>query len=191
MITAPTAPAPSAKSSDFGDLVNLLDRLTAANNELDQLNASLNEEHLNAVRFHADKYKKLQTDIGEITAAIEIIAPRNPQWFAEKKTIDTPFGVVKRTTSTSLIIADEALSITLIEAAGRAGDFVVMTKTVSREALEDLGDDELRKFGISRKTEHNYKVAPATVELGKAVKAAEKSDKASAKTAKKAGRSES
>jgi len=180
------APAPAGLKNDFGDLVNLLDQLTDAENDLSKLNTQLNVEHLANVRLHTDTYKRLQSLIGETEAAIQVIAARNPQWFEEKKTVETPYGVVKRTSSTSLVIADEAVTITLIEAAGRAGDFVVTTKTISREALEKLDDDELKKYGVRRETKHNYKPEAAALDLGKAVKQAEKSDKAAKKTAKSA-----
>lgn len=176
----------AALPGDFADLVNLLNKLTEAKNSLGDLNQRLNAQHLETVRNYSDEYKRLQTEIGAAEAAILVLAERNPQWFEEKKTLTTPFGEVKRTTSTSLVIPDEAVTITLIRAAKREADFLVVTTDISREALEKLDDAELAKYGVSRKTEHNFKPDGATVDLGKSVKAAEKSAAATAKAAKKA-----
>ena len=179
-------PALAALPGDFADLVNLLNALSVAENKISHLNQNLNAQHLETLKGYADEYKTLQSDISATRAAIEVIAARNPQWFEEKKTLITPFGEVKRTTSTSLIIPDEAVTITLIRAAKREEDFLVTTTAISKEALEKLEDAELAKYGVSRKTEHNFKPEGASVDLGKSVKAAEKSAKATAKTAKKA-----
>jgi hypothetical protein len=181
-----TAPAPSAQKDDFASLVNLLERFTHAQNQLARLQQTIDSQYLETVRGHMPVYKELQTTISECQASIAVIAARNPQWFEEKKTVGTPYGDVKRTSATRLQIADEAVTIALIKAAKREEDFVKVTETLSLEALEKLEDEQLRKFGITRVTEHNFKPAPASVDLGKAVKSAEKSDKAAAKAAKKA-----
>ncbi|MBA4136739.1 MAG: hypothetical protein C0518_05425 [Opitutus sp.] len=180
-----TAPAPTAQKDDFASLVNLLDRLTHAQNQLDKLQQVLDAQHLETVRGHMPAYKELQTTIGECESAVAVIAARNPQWFDDKKTVATPYGAVKRTSATSLQVADEAVTLTLIKAAGRQTDFIKVTESLSLETLEKLEDEQLAKFGIKRVTEHNFKAAPAGVDLGKAVKAAEKSEKAAAKAAKK------
>jgi hypothetical protein len=181
-----TAPLPTAKPSDFADMVNLLERLSTLAVSVSKLEAKLNSENLTTVRQYADEYKALQTELGQVESALAVIAERNPQWFSEKKTITTPFGEVKRTTSTKLEIADETATIALIRSAKREEDFLVVSTALNREALENLEDDELRKFGVRRSVTHNYNPAPASVDLGKAVKAAEKSARAAAKAAKAA-----
>lgn len=181
-----TAPLPTAKPSDFADMVNLLERLSSISVTTTKLETKLNAENLATVRQYADEYKALQTELGQVESALAVIGERNPQWFDDKKTITTPFGELKRTTSKKLEIADETATIALIRAARRAEDFLVVTTTLNREALENLEDAELRKFGVRRSVTHNYNPAPASVDLGKAVKAAEKSDRAAAKAAKAA-----
>lgn len=180
------APAPAAQPKDFADMVTLLEKLTETENALGQLTSEMNVDYLAHVRLNSDRYKELQTAIGAVDAALKVIGERNPQWFEEKKTLTTPYGTLKRTTSISLEIADPAVSITLIKAAKREEDFLDVKTTIRKEAMENLTDEELAKFGIKRVTEHNFKPEPATIDLGKAVKAADKSAAAAAKTAKKA-----
>lgn len=189
MTTSAIAPLPSARPTDFADLVNLLTALTKSENNLALLQQVLDKQHLETVQGHMEAYKEIQTLIGECEAAIKVIAARNPQWFEEKKTVATPFGELKRTTAISLEIPDEEITMTLIRGAGHADKFIKSVHTISKEALEVLDDEELKKFGVKRVTEHNYKAAAATVNLGKAVKAAEKSAKAAKKTVEKAGAS--
>jgi hypothetical protein len=181
------APTPAARPSDFADLVNLFAALTKSENNLARLQQVLDSQHLETVQGHMEAYKEIQTLIGECEAAIKVIAARNPQWFEDKKSIAMPVGELKRTTSTSIEIADEEITMTLIRNAGRAAEFIKTSHVISKEALELLKDEDLKKFGVKRVVEHNYKCAPASVDLGKAVKAADKSAKAAAKTAKAAG----
>lgn len=187
--TAPIVAAPAALKKDFDDLVALFDSLSEASNQLNSLNAQLNVDHLANVRLHTDLYKELQSKVGEIDAAIQVIAARNPQWFAKKATLETPYGQVKRTPSTKVVVADEQVSITLIKAAGRGDDFLATTTTIRKEVIELLEDDELKKYGIRRETTYNFNAKPAGVDLGKSVAAAEKTDKGAAKTVKKVGAS--
>lgn len=181
-----TAIAPTAKPSDFADLVNLLQQLTETTAALRKLEGKVTARYIDTVTDSVEEYKALQTKLGEAEAALAVIAERNPQWYAEKSNVSTPFGEVKRTSATELVIADEAATIVLIRAANRSEDFLRVTTTVNREALEKLEDDALTKFGVSRKTTYNFKPSAAKVDLGKAVKAAEKTAKAAAKTAKTA-----
>jgi hypothetical protein len=182
-MTAIPTPAPK---NDFSDLVNLLEQLSQAENDHRVLESELNASHLAAVRLHVDRYKEIARITGETKAALEVLAARNPSWFEERQTLGTPFGELKRTSSTSLVIADEAVTIALIRAAKRQDDFLRIETHVNKEALEALGDDELAKYGVARKTTYHYKAAGAGVDLGKAVKAAEKSEGAAKKTAKRA-----
>lgn len=177
---------PAAKPTDFADLVNLLQQLTETTAALRKLEGKVTARYIDTVTDSVDEYKALQTKLSETEASLAVIAERNPQWYSEKKTVETPFGEVKRTSSTVLVIADEAATIALIRAANRSEDFLRVTTTVNREALESLEDDALAKLGVSRSTTYNFKPAAAKVDLGKAVKAAEKSNKATDKTARAA-----
>ncbi|MBX3736709.1 MAG: hypothetical protein KF715_08475 [Candidatus Didemnitutus sp.] len=128
-IINPVAPAPTAQKDDFASLVNLLDRLTHAEVQLAKLQQVLDAQHLETVRGHMPAYKEFQTIIGECQAAISVIAQRNPQWFEEKKTVVTPYGELKQTSSKSLEVADPAITITLIKGAKREADFIKVTET--------------------------------------------------------------
>lgn len=192
-ITLPVPP--NAKATDYSDAVALLEAYSAADAALKALDTKLNAEHLELVREHLPAFKRLQSELADLESALVVLAERNPQWFAKTVTVKTPVGHVKQTSSTKLEIADEKISITLIEAAGRGGDFVKHEKSLDREALEKLPDEALAKFGIARVTTKNYKLATASVDLGAAVKAQEKegaaANAAADKTARRARRESS
>jgi len=127
--------------------------------------------------------------VSETEAALEVIARRNPQWFGEKKSIKTPFGGVKFTSSKELVVTDENISVQLVQSlAGKDGaEKYLRTVTVlNKEALAELTDLELAKFGITRKSKENFSAETKVVKLGAAVASAEKSEKAAAKAAKAA-----
>ncbi|MCX6952599.1 MAG: host-nuclease inhibitor Gam family protein [Verrucomicrobia bacterium] len=184
MSTTSTPPAPAGLKNDYADLVNLLAALTAATTELNSLEADASKEQLALAKGYIERYKELQTTIGETEAALQVIAARNPQWFAKATTLKTPFGAVKRTTATSLVIADETMTIALIRAAKREDDFLNVETTISIESLEKLEDAELAKLGVRRSQTHNFKPSAKKAEFGEAVGEAEKSPAAAKKTAK-------
>jgi len=180
-----TTTIPSPK--DFTDLVNILAELSDANNQLKQLQTDMDREHLATVHGYREQYAALQKRVSDAEAALEVIAARNPQWFADEKTVETPYGDVKRTTSKKLEIPSEEASIARIKAAGK-DELLRVEVTINKEAAELLSDEELAKFGIHRKKTENYNAKPATIDLGKAIKAADKSAAAAAKTARAAGK---
>lgn len=177
------------RAGDFESVVNLLAVLGEANRQLEALTREIEAGYVALVNPHRERYAKLQGTVSETEAALEVIARRNAQWFDDKKSVTTPFGGVKFTKSTELVIADENISVQLVLAlAGKAGaeKFLRTVQVLNKEALEELSDAELAKFGILRKSKENFKAATDVVNLGKAVKAAEKNEKTAAKAAKKA-----
>lgn len=174
------------RTSDFTDVVNLLAVLGEANRQLAGLKAEVESGYLEIVSAHRERYAKLQSTVTETEAALEVIARRNPQWFGDKKTVATPYGGVKFTASKELVVADENISIQLIRALAPDSDLLRTVQVLNKEALEKLSDTELARFAIVRKAKENFKVDTEVVDLGKAVKAADKSAKAAGKTAKKA-----
>jgi hypothetical protein len=174
---------------DFENVINLLSVLGEANRQLDALTRQIEVGYIALVNPQRERYAKLQGTVTETEAALEVIARRNPQWFDDKKSVTTPFGGVKFTKSSELVVADENISVQLVLAlAGKDGaaKYLRTVQVLNKEALDELTDAELAKFGVLRKAKENFKAATDVVNLGKAVKAAERSDKAAAKTAKKA-----
>ncbi len=189
------APATSATfvdsphKGDFESVVNLLAVLGEANRQLEALTREIESGYIALVQPHRGLYAKLQGTVTETEAALEVIARRNPAWFEDKKSVTTPFGGVKFTSSSELIVADESVAVQLILAlAGKEGreKYLRTVQVLNKEALDELTDAELARFAIQRKAKENFKAATDVVNLGKAVRAAEKTDKAAAKTAKKA-----
>lgn len=182
----PVATIAPAKPADFNDVINLLAVLGAANRDLASLEAIVATGYAAIVDEHRGLYAKLQSTVSETEAALEAIARRNPSWFGEKKNVTTPYGVVKFTSSSELVIADENVSVQLINALGDGKRFLRTVQVLDKEALDKLSDTELLRFAIVRKAKENFKVSTEVVDLGKAVKSAEKSEKATTKTARKA-----
>jgi hypothetical protein len=179
-------------TEDFQEMINLLAVFTAATNQLNDLQSEANEDMLEWLDTAKGEYASLQETLTKAEAALEIIARRHPEWFQTKKSIKTPYGVVKLTSSTSLEIPNEEATLVrmelkkersqiLAEAARAEGKefpvfdpeaFIRTTRELDREALEKLSDLELAELGITRVVEENFSVKPATLDLGKAVKEA-------------------
>lgn len=177
------------RNGDFENVINLLAVLGEANRQLAELERVLEAGYVALVTPHRERYAKLQATVSETEAALEVISRRNQQWFADAKNVKTPYGTVKFTSSSELIITDEGISVQLVKAlAGKDGEANLLrtVQVLNREALEKLPDAELARYAILRKAKENFKVGTAVVSLGKAVAAADKSEKAAAKTAKKA-----
>lgn len=179
----------SPRAGDFERIVNLLSQLGEANRKLGELTRIIETEYVALVTPHRETYAALQATVTETEAALEVIARRNPQWFAEKKSVKTPFGAVKFTSSSELIVVDENISVQLIQAiAGKegVGKYLRTVQVLNKEALEKLPDAELAKYGLGRKTKENFGADTEVVDLGKAVKAIDKSNRAANRTAAKA-----
>jgi hypothetical protein len=177
------------RAGDFDAIVDLLCVLGEANRQLAALTSEIEAGYVALVMPHRERYAKLQSTVTETEAALEVIARRNPQWFADKKSAATPFGTVKFQSSKELVVVDESISVQLVLALGGrdgAEKYLRTVQVLNKEALTDLPDAELAKFGIGRKAKENFSVSTEVVNLGKAVKAAERTDKAAAKAAKKA-----
>lgn len=179
--------AANPKTGDFETAINLLAVLGEADRQLTALQADIQANYLEIVNAHRGVYAKLQQTVSETEAALEVIARRNPSWFADAKTVKTPFGSVKFTSSKELVVANEEVSVKLIQAFNRP-ELLRTTTELNREALAELTDAELAQFALVRKPKENLTVKTDVVDLGKAVKAAEKSEAATAKAAKNAAK---
>jgi len=114
----------------------------------------------------------------------ELIA-LHPEWFAEAKTVKTPFGQVHSQRTTSHEAPDAVSAIARIKAAQaralKAGDDVKATQlgalirieeSLNFDALGEIDGDLLARFGIVRRIEESLTIKEAKVALGQAVKAA-------------------
>lgn len=175
---------PDPKSTDFTNLVNLLAVFSEATHKLAEMEANLNGEVMVVIDEYKADYAAMQKTLTEAETALEIIAIRHPEWFAEKKGLKTPYGTVKFTRSNPLVVTNEELSIVLIEREAHAlgldpENLIRERKELNLEVLETLTDDQLRMFRMKRVPKENFSVQPAKLDLGKAVKeAAEKKTEA-------------
>lgn len=177
-------------SAEFKNLVELLGIYTDASNRLDELQNDANKELLEALDERKADYAKLQATLTETEEALRAVALAHPEWFAEKKSLATPYGTVKLHASSWLEPKDEEVSILLIkracdeedarsQAAQEPAAFTINTflrfkETLDLEALSKLDDGLLKRFRIERKHDDNFKVEPAKVKMGKAMKDAGK-----------------
>lgn len=159
---------------EFTNLVNLLAVHSEAANRMAVLDAELQGDWMATVDQHRREYATLQSKVSESQAAIEVMAARHPEWFESVRTVKTPYGDVSLRSSTKLEVPNEELTLALI---GRRDDSELFTRTrtfLNIEALESLEDHELKTLKISRVTTDKCTVKPMKVDLGKAVKLAEK-----------------
>lgn len=171
--TPPTEEKEEQKA--YAELVNLQSVLSEAQARLDELQNGVQMQYIDLVDSRKKDYAKLQAAIATATEGIEFLATVNPQWFEKARTLKTPYGTVSFRRTSKLEVKNEELSIALLEQITEdAEPFITITKTLNLEALEKLDDEELARLKIRRVTTDSCTVKPAKVDLGKAVKAAEK-----------------
>lgn len=173
------------KPADFTALVDLLAVLGTAQRSLDGLQRQIDDNLADMVDTVRPDYAATQQKVGETEAAIEVIVRRNPQWFGEKKSVTTPYGVVKFKASTVLECADEEEVVRRLLKTRRVR-FLRRTIELNRDLLAELADEDLAALGIVRKPKENLTIETKVIDLGKAVKAADKTPRNAAKTAKAA-----
>jgi hypothetical protein len=130
-------PAGIELTDDFKEMVNLLAVYTEAHNSLIALENDCNTELLEIIDEHKTDYAVLQESLTKAEAALELIALRHPEWFAQKQSIGTPYGTVKFHSGTKLEAANEEVSILLIRQKGmRAFDEAEENGEIVRAAIE-------------------------------------------------------
>jgi hypothetical protein len=177
-------------TQDFQEMINLLGVFTEATNQLAALQNDANDELMEWLDEAKVEYARLQETLTKAEAAIELIVQKHPEWFTQKKSIKTPYGTVKSTSSTKLVIPNEEATLVRLqlkaerseiaaEAAKAEGKelpifddkaFVRTKQELDREALEKLEDHELVELGILRVKKDSVSIVPATLDMGKAVK---------------------
>jgi hypothetical protein len=177
-------------SEDFKKLVEIMALYSESANDLAGLEAELNDELFALLDQYKTDYAAMQSVLTQAETELERITKLHPEWFFSRKSIKTPYGTVKYTSSTKLETENEDASITLIEREEElvkaqnegkglplfdASQFIRQKKELNLEALEKLPDSVLARFRISRVRSESFKVEAAKVDMGKAVKeAAEK-----------------
>ncbi len=163
-------------TNDYADLTALLEAYTATSNALAQVDASFQTSMTELIaEVYRDDFALLQTELSGVESKIEVLAIRHPEWFAKTKTLKTPFGTVASRSTTKLDVPNEEATIALLELRGEAAKPFLRQRTyLSLEALEALDDGELRQLKVARVTTEKITISAAKVDLGKALKAADK-----------------
>jgi len=177
--TLPSA-LPADTSTHYKDLVDGLAILTECANRLASLETKIKDCYIDAVDEHRKEYAALQEALEKADNAVKDIAGLHPEWFADKKTITTPYGSIQSRSTTKLVVENETETIRLLKQLGPDAAVFVRTKEeLDLEALEKLPDAELARILVTRVTTESLTAAPAKLNLGKAAKAAAKKAKQS------------
>lgn len=167
----------------YENLINLQSVHSAAHARMTEIEAELKAKWLETVDSYRKEYGQLQESIVTSEESIEHIATIHPEWFEKSRNLKTPYGTVQFRRTTKLEVANEEVSIALLEQIGEEGlPFLIPSKKLNLEALEKMEDEELARIKIKRVITDNCTVKPAKIDLGKATKAA-------AKVAKEGGES--
>lgn len=159
-------------AATYRELVDHLAMFTDATNQFAKLDADIQMEITAMMDGVIDDYSILQTAISEHEAAIKLIALQHPEWFLAVKTLKTPYGTVGFRAATKLEVANEEMTIALIERQPEPELYLRSRKFLNLEALESLEDFQLKGLHIQRVTADKLTVTPAKIDLGKAVKKA-------------------
>jgi hypothetical protein len=161
-------------------MLDLLAIYTGAIVQLAEIQAAADQSLLDSQQNMANQYSDCQTAIADAKAALELICRAHPEWFAEKQSLKTPFGTVQFRDGTKLQVANEEMTIVLLEAAAKKDESLALAiktvKTINLEVLEKLDDDELARFRVKRVDTKGFTVKPAKVELGRAVSTQEQAE---------------
>ena len=174
-------PAIPNNDADFKNMCDLLSVFSEGMAQLKAMQGEMDSMLLDMVDDKREEYAAYQKAVTEAETSLEVIARRHPEWFTEKRSIKTPFGTVKFSRSTVLEIKNEELTIELVRSqlAANSDDpeateatYIRQAEALDREALERLDDDTLKRLRVKKVEKDNFSVVAASVDLGKAVKAA-------------------
>jgi hypothetical protein len=181
--TSTSQPSTHMKSP-YNQLLNLLATYSDAKARLTALESETNRTFLDIIDASKPTYTDLQTTLAGTEVSLRDLAAKHPEWFADSKTLKTPFGQLHSHRSTSHEAPDTTAAIARIKAAQaraiKSGDEVLATRlgalirtedTLNFDALGDLDTPQLTRFGITRRTEESLTIKEAKVTLGSAIKA--------------------
>jgi hypothetical protein len=189
----------------YQQLIAELAAYSAAKARLGKLEAQTNVAYLALVDGTQPAYVAAQETLLLAEQAIKALVARHPEWFAEAKTLKTPFGQVHSHKATSHTAAIPELSIAKIrtardlaqkfraeEQSAKLDALIRVEESLNFEAMAAFTDRELLLYGIQRTTDESVTIKEAKVSLGQAIKAAAKQEQKTAKPAKgaKAGKRE-
>lgn len=141
--------------------------------ELATIQAQIEGAVLRVVEMHRDRFADLQQGLLWAGEMVEALARENPQWFGAGKTLRTPYGTVKFTAATRVMITtNETAVITAVEqihdeGQGVPNPFLRRRVELNLEALAGLPEDILRDLGLARVTDDRFSFKPLRVDVGK------------------------
>lgn len=182
---------PKAEDS-YKNLLDLLAIYSATTAQLETLAGEINTSVLDLIDTKRAEYAEAQTVLTHTEAAVRAAIALHPEWFAEAKTIKTPYGQVHSQKTTSHKVADQPASIARIKSAqarairdgkhdfaAQLGALIRVEESVNLDACGELTEEILARYGIERNIEESVTLKPAKIQLGQAVKAADKRKKES------------
>jgi Bacteriophage Mu Gam like protein len=167
-------------SAEYKTMVDLLAVYTEAENRLAELQTEANRDFMECIDEHRPEYAQLQTILANTESALELLALKHPEWFGDRQSVKTPYGSVKFRRSSVIEATNAELSLVLIEQeaekdeAFKLADYTRTKREINFEAFEKSDDATLAKFRLKRVEKSNFSVEAAKVNMGKAIKDAEK-----------------
>ena len=166
----PLSTLPTAEE-EFQSLLGLLSVYSAHALRMNDLQGIINLAMHAAANSVRDEFATIQRQMAMVEEKVTAIAEAHPEWFAKRKSIVTPCGMLRESNSTSLDVADEQLAVAMLRKMIPAtAEFYLRVSTeLNREALEQLTDEQLAAVHIRRVARREYRIEPLKVNMGKLV----------------------
>lgn len=166
----------------YKNLVDLLAVYSECAARLASLKGIADAALLETVDEHRADFADAQGAMDAAEKAIREIVAAHPEWL-DGRTIATPYGKIRLTKTTKLVVANPDATIALIRvyaARDRLEEkaFIRVVEEPNLETLATLDDGLLAKLGISRVVADSIKVSPAEIDMGKATKATKETKRA-------------
>jgi Gam-like protein len=167
---------------DYRRAIDLIDIKARVEGRIADMQAMIDDEFHCIIAERVDEFVTLQAELQTADNELELIALRHPEWFTERQSVKLPNGALKKKHSEELDVADDELTISLLEREekARAGttdpftaaDYIRTKRVPNLETLRTLDDETLKRLRIKRISKDNFKAEPTQIDLGKAVKEA-------------------
>src|SRR5205085_6737961 len=108
-ITTPAADAasPSITTTPYEQFIALLGQFSSATQRLALINLRIDRRVLQESEKIRDSFTAVSTELAKLEEQIETLCRANPLWFADSKTLKTPFGSAAMTKVTDLVVPDK------------------------------------------------------------------------------------